>query len=65
MTEKNTKLKQKHLSSTTDMLSLNKLYKRSIKFLQKALLTFFFVLVSILVQRKFTTDRYVVYKWSG
>ena len=29
------------------------------------LLTFRFVLVSILVQRKFTTDRYVVYKWSG
>ncbi len=27
------------------------------------LLTFHFVLVSILVQRKFTTDRYVVYKW--
>ena len=24
-----------------------------------------FVLVNILVQRKFTTDRYVVYKWSG
>ena len=29
------------------------------------LLTFCFVLVSILVERKFTTDRYVVYKWSG
>ena len=29
------------------------------------LLTFRFVLVSILVQRKFTTDRYVVYKWLG
>ena len=28
-------------------------------------MTFRFVLVSILVQRKFTTDRYVVYKWSG
>ncbi len=28
-------------------------------------MTLRFVLVSILVQRKFTTDRYVVYKWSG
>ena len=28
-------------------------------------MTFRFVLGSILVQRKFTTDRYVVYKWSG
>ena len=28
-------------------------------------MTFLFVRVKILVQRKFTTDRYVVYKWSG
>ena len=28
-------------------------------------MTFRSVLVSISVQRKFTTDRYVVYKWSG
>ena len=28
-------------------------------------MTFRFVLVNILLQRKFTTDRYVVYKWSG
>ena len=28
-------------------------------------MTFHFVRVKILVQRKFTTDRYVVYKWSG
>ena len=28
-------------------------------------MTFRFVLVSILVQRKFTTDRYVVYKMVG
>ena len=28
-------------------------------------MTFLFVLVNILVQRKVTTDRYVVYKWSG
>ena len=29
------------------------------------LLIFHFVLVIILVQRKFTTARYVVYKWAG
>ncbi len=43
----------------------NNLSGCSIKFSWKALLTFLFVLARMLVQRKFTTDRYVVYKWSG
>lgn len=31
----------------------------------EGLLTFCFILASILVQRKFTADRYAVYKWLG
>ena len=34
-------------------------------FYWKALLTFTFMPASMEIQGKFTTDRYVVYKWSG
>ncbi len=37
----------------------------SIKLFWKALLTFLLALARIKAQGKFTTDRYVVYKWSG